>query len=268
MRDQAYELRRLKADYDRMLAKIKSEKPNEFLANIQRPSPFSACILVYPDKLQGFYPSITEWLPKISQSPQELYLWDQGSLVSKYIAEGSERNDLPFPILEKQDDLLDLPGKSDVEKLAFLRNINKNLDKHQEIWITIKSSEIQNYRYMIDSADSLCLMVPDHHESAIKCYEIIKQLYGMNCCLPIHLLEFSLNSTTSSSLTSIKIKNVAKQFLGIDLTPIGVVLSNNKYIPSINEGGEGVKISTASACGDFMYSFSKNIVYPMSGINQ
>lgn len=265
MRDQAESLRELKANYDRELAKNRLESPQDFLAKIKRPSPFTACVMIYQNDLhQAKYGDIYKWLPKICKSPDSVYLWDQANIMST-MGEAASKS---FPVMEKQPALQDLPTKSDAEKFSFIRNISDTLDKHNEIWITINSNELSNYSYLLKAADSICVMIPEHSEATVKSYELIKKLYSLGIETKIKLLEFSLKVFSAEASISNKIKSVAKQFLGIDLLPIGVVLSNSKYIPQINEGGsEVINTSADLVCGDFMYFFSESIVYPTSGTN-
>lgn len=110
-------------------------------------------------------------------------------------------------------------------------------------------------------------MLPDCQDSVIKIYEIIKNLHGLSDSpSKITLTEFSSNIASTEGNHSIRIKNVAKQFLGIDLCIEGVVLSNGEYIPKINEGNlkDEINQNDLNHC-DFMYSFSQSLLYQVSG---
>ena len=157
--------------------------------------------------------------------------------------------------------MLDLTGKTDYERFEFLKNISNTLDKHSEVWITIKASEISYYKYLLESANTLCIMLPDNEEAIIKGYEVVKKIQSLNLSSSVSLLEFSSEAFYKQAFKSMKIKNVAKQFLGIDLYLAGVVLSNCKYISQINEGNQvGMKSIISSDNNDFMYTFCENIV--------
>ena len=81
-------------------------------------------------------------------------------------------------------------------------------------------------------------------------------------------MEFSSKPFLSEDFLCNRIKNVAKKFLGIDLYYAGVVLSNGRYIPPINEENQkSIKNQTGASCSDFMYSFSENIVNLTLGTN-
>lgn len=268
MRDQATSLRELRAEYDRLIARPKSETPESFLAKIKRPSPLSAVILIYPDDLQTAFPDIATWLPKVSLKSDNLYLWDQAGLIKSKALTDLDTNQLPFPVLPKQIELLNLQTRTDSARYEFLRNIANTFNNHQEVWITIKASELIYYKYMISAANALCIMLPDNQEAIIKGYEIVKSINSFSTGAEIKLLEFSPKSFYTEANATTRIKNVAKQFLGIDLIPLGVVLSNGRYFPPINEGGlRDLKNPTDLTCGDFMYSFSENIVYSTLGMN-
>lgn len=268
MRDQATALRELRAEYDRLVARPKSETPESFLAKIKRPSPLAAVILIYPDDLQTTYTDIATWLPQLSMNSDNLYLWDQAGLIKNKQLTALDTAQLPFPVLPKQIELLNIQTRTDSARYDFLRNIASTFNNHQEVWITIKASELPYYKYMINAANALCIMLPDNQEAIIKGYEIVKSINSFSTSAEIKLLEFSSKPFTVEPNATIRIKNVAKQFLGIDLIPLGVVLSNGRYFPPINEGGlRDLKNPTDLTCGDFMYSFSENIVYSTLGMN-
>ena len=157
--------------------------------------------------------------------------------------------------------MLDLNGKTDNERFEFLKNISKTLNKHSEVWITIKASEISYYKYLLESTNTLCIMLPDKEEAIVKGYEVVKKIHTLNLTSSISLLEFSSKSFCNQPYKSLKIKNVAKQFLGIDLYLAGVVLSNNKYFSMINEGNQvGMKSIINKENNDFICTFCENIV--------
>ncbi len=261
MRDQATSLRELRANFDKIVTKQKTETTQDFLEKIRRVSPLSAYVLLYPDSLHGSFSDIGEWLPALSQNRNQLYLWDQADLIQKKILTTKEKESLPFPVLEKQLALLDLTGKTDSERFEFLKNISNTLDKHSEVWITLKASEISYYLYLLNAANKLYIMLPDNQEAIIKGYEIVKNIYNLKISSKIGILEFSSKAFLTEANTTTRIKNVAKQFLGIDLSNVGVVLSSNRYIPPINEGEFcGNKTIIDSSNSDFMYAFSENIV--------
>lgn len=261
MRDQATSLRELRANFDKIVTKQKAESTQDFLGKIKRESPLSAHILIFPDTLQATFPDIEGWLPQVSKNANNIYLWDQANLIQKKVLTKKEQNELPFPVMPKQVEMLDMTGKTDSECFSFLKNISQVLDKQKEVWITINSRDLTYYPYLLKAANSLYIMLPEHNDSIIKGYEIVKNIFGLNLNAPIFLLEFSLKPFITESKTTNRIKNVAKQFLGIDLSNAGVVLSTNRYIPHINEGEfSEPKTTDDSSNSDFMYAFSENIV--------
>lgn len=261
MRDQASSLRELRANYDKIIARTKAETPSDFLAKIKRVSPMVAYVLIFPDSLIAKYPDIDVWLSAISNSPNKLYLWDQAGLINNKILTDKSQEQLSFPVLQKQITLLDITYRTDAERLEFLKNISNTLDKHNEVWVTLKSSELSYYTYLLNSANMLCIMLPNIEEATIKGYEIVKTIHNLKISAKISLLEFSSKPFFTRPYTSSKIKNVAKQFLGIDLFNVGVVLSNNKFIPSVNEGGlNGIQLDSFESESDFIYTFSEHIV--------
>ncbi len=261
MRDQASSLRELKANYEKIVTKTKVETPFDFLNKIKSVSTINAYILVYPDNLQFSYPNIEEWLPKLASNPQKLIIWDQADLIQKKIISNKNIDSLPFPIMPKQYEMIDLINKRNSEICDFFRNFSNSLDKNKEIWVTIKSSELSYYTYLLNAAKTLFIMLPSCKDSIIKVYEIVKNIYNLKLTSSIELLEFSSNSSLVENFIATRIKNVAKDFLGIDLSIAGVVLSNNKYIPPINEGDrKNIKSLFDSSNGDFMYNFFENIV--------
>ena len=267
MKDQASSLRELKANYDRIVAKPKVETSYDFLAKIKRTIPLMAYILIYPDSLKRVYPEIDNWLPQITNA-QHTYLWDQANIVSNKLVTSKSSDLLSFPVLPKQMAMLDLINKTDSERFDFLRNLSNSFDNQSEVWISIKASEISYYTYLFNASNSLYIMLPDTEESIIKGYEIVKTINSSKITTPINILEFCSTTFYDEAFTTNRIKNVAKKFLGIDLYYAGVVLSNSRYIPPVNEGKQkDLKCTTGSTCSDFMYSFSKNIVNLTLGTN-
>ena len=267
MRDQAASLRELKANYERMVSKPKAETSYDFLSKIKRNTPLFAYILIYPDSLNAKFPEIDNWLSKLTNA-QHTYLWDQANLINNKVLTSKSKDLLSFPVLPKQMAMLDIISKTDSERIDFLKNLSNNLDKQSEVWITIKASEISYYTYLFNASNRLYIMLPDYEDTVLKGYEIVKTLYGLKIPTPINLLEFSSNSFFEEAFTSNRIKNVAKKFLGIDLYYAGVVLSNGRYIPPINEENQkSIKNQTGASCSDFMYSFSENIVNLTLGTN-
>ena len=261
MRDQATSLRELRANFDKIVTKQKAESTQDFLGKIRRISPLSAHILIYPDSIDADYPEIQNWLSQITENQSNIYLWDQADLIKKNILTKMKPDELPFPVLPKQLELLDMTGKTDSECFGFLKNISQALDKQREVWITVNSSDIPYYSYLLKAANSLYIMLPTHNDSIIKGYEIVKNLFSLKINSSIKILEFSSKPFLTDSNATTRIKNVAKQFLGIDLTNAGVLLSTNRYIPPVNEGElRELKSADDSSKSDFMYAFSENIV--------
>lgn len=152
------------------------------------------------------------------------------------------------------------------ERIRFLRQLNHNLKNYSEVWISIVDTELKTAFAHINAVDKICLMVPDHPEAAIKCYEIVKVLRNNGYFSQIELLEFaSKNSDTSQKHTN-KIKKVAKDFLGLDLIGLGMVLSSNT---EENEKSIFHFLSEAQRTkkqrNDFLFVFNENVVYQIPG---
>ena len=135
MRDQATSLRELRANFDKIVTKQKAESTQDFLGKIRRISPLSAHILIYPNSIEAYYPEIQDWLPQISENQTNIYLWDQADLIKKNILTQKNQEELPFPILPKQIELLDMTGKTDSECFGFLKNMwHVHIEKPTKQW--------------------------------------------------------------------------------------------------------------------------------------
>jgi len=277
MNDQASSLRRLKAIVDQTRAA--EDNPEEFLSEIVRPSPFASIALIWPDLPSVDFPPVTSWISAMMQFSPRGCFWDQAEIIPssslpktqiklKYpVPVRIESGLTPLTILPHQPDFLDLSAKPVHSRVEFLRHLNRSLKSHSEVWISIRASELAKSSPILHSTDAVCIMVPPHNDSVIKCYETVKSVHLSGYFSPIGLLDFTATNSASGESSSKKIKIVAKQFLALDLVTSGMVLSNCTYIPPESESGlRGRIASTDESSRDFLYCLSESLIYLIPGI--
>ena len=279
MNDQASSLRRLKQLADQSQGLSAPETPESFLAGIARPSPFSSVALIIPDMPDVQYPPISSWISGIMQFSPRACFWDQAGTIKKdSIPQTQIRLKYPVPvrinsgltpltILPRQTDFEDLPHKPAEERIAFLRHAIRSLKSSSEIWISIKASELEVCSSLLHATDAVCIMVPAHPDSILRCYETVKGIHLSGYFSPIGLLDFIGPKSAPEESSSSRIKTVAKQFLALDLVTAGMVLSNCTYLPPENEPSLRDRIQAIeNNSRDFLYCFSENLVYTLPGM--
>lgn len=256
---------------------MNQETPEDFLDSVPRTNKCSATALIFPQEYRSCFPEITSWITAI-MGKDKACLWDQAGLVNEAMLPKTHttlRYQTPkivkthsetITVLPKQNDLAAIIKGPQQERIRFLRQLNHNLKNYSEVWISIVDTELKTAFAHINAVDKICLMVPDHPEAAIKCYEIVKVLRNNGYFSQIELLEFaSKNSDTSQKHTN-KIKKVAKDFLGLDLIGLGMVLSSNT---EENEKSIFHFLSEAQRTkkqrNDFLFVFNENVVYQIPG---
>ena len=277
MNDQAASLRKLKQLVDK--TKISNENPEEFLQEIIRPTPFTSIALIWPDQLFSSFPDITNWISSLMQLSPRAHYWDQAGMIdSKSLPKTQVRLKYPTPVrlesqmtpltvIPHQPTLIELFKKSDGIKIDFLRHIIRSLKPASEMWVSLKASELKKYHSLLHSTDAVCIMVPDNPDSILQCYEIVKSIHLSGYFSPVGLLDFKCETPSESELHSIRIKNVAKQFLALDLVPSGVVLSNSRIVePDSSISFRSRLQSVDSICKDFLFCLCENIIYPIPGL--
>lgn len=278
MGDQATSLRKLKQMMDQSLAPAQTN-PEQFLAEIVRPSPFSSVALIVPDMPDADFPPVSSWISGIMQYSPRACFWDQAELMPKSsipqtqiklrypVPVRLESGLTPLTILPYQPDFVDLAGKPVHERIDFLRHLTRSLKNSSEMWVSIKASELARNSAILHSTDAVCIMVPNHPDSIFKCYETVKSVHLSGYFSPIGLLDFAPAKSALEENSSKKIKIVAKQFLALDLVTSGMVLSNCTYIPPEKEAGLRGRISAVEeGSRDFLYCLSESLIYLIPGI--
>lgn len=280
MNDQASSLRKLKQLVDQSQSPVGVESGEAFLSQIVRPSPFSTIALILPDMPDSNIPPITSWISGITQYSPRACFWDQAGMIDKEsIPQTQIRLRYPVPvrinagltpltILPQQIDFDAMSKKSEEERINFLRHIIRSLKSSSEVWISIKANELKTYSPILHATDAVCIMVPQHPDAIIRCYETVKSIHLSGYFSPIGLLDFSGAKSAPQENSSNRIKIVAKQFLALDLVTAGMVLSNCTYLPPENETGLRGRISAIeTGSRDFLYCLSEGLVYQLPGMN-
>ncbi|MDD3000607.1 MAG: hypothetical protein PHF29_02520 [Candidatus Riflebacteria bacterium] len=253
------------------------ESPEEFLGSVPRTNKYSATALVFPQEFRGCFPEITSWITEIMGNNKSC-LWDQAGLVNEALLPKTHttlRYQTPkviktdtetITVLPKQNDFAAIIKGPQQERIRFLRQLNHNLKNYSEVWISIEDTELKTAFALMNAVNKICLMVPDHPDAAIKCYELVKVLRNNGHFSQIELLEFTSENGYTSIKHSNKIKKVAKDFLGLDLIGLGVVLSSNaegngKSIIHFSSEAQKTKMQ----CIDFLFVLNENVVYQIPG---
>lgn len=278
MNDQASSLRRLKQRIDQT-SPIKIMDPETFLSQIPRPCPFVSIALIFPDNLATNLPDIMGWIAGLMQYSPRACFWDQAGLISperipktqiklKYPTPVRVESGLtPLTILPKVENFQEICKDNESKRIDYLQHINRSLKGSSEVWISIKASELAKYYSIVHSTDAVCIMVPQHPEAIIRCYESVKATHLSGYFSPLGLLDFAPIRPASEELLSNRIKIVAKQFLALDLVHAGMVLSNCTYIPPDSEPNLRSRLlSVDDGSKDFLYCLSESLVYQIPGM--
>ena len=278
MNDQAASLRKLKQMVDQSSSPTQ-EGGESFLSQIMRPSPFSATALVIPDIPGVQFPPVTSWISGIMQHSPRACFWDQAGMIEKNsipktqirlrypVPVRIESGLTPLTILPQQEEFLDMPQKTESEKIHFLQHLTRSLKNSSEVWISIGAKELMANSAILHATDAVCVMVPPHPDAILRCYEVVKNIHLSGYFSPVGLLDFSPTNHAPGENLSVRIKNVAKQFLALDLVAAGMVLSNCTYIPPENEAGLRGRISSIeTGSRDFLYCLSENLIYLLPGM--
>lgn len=278
MVDQASSLRKLKSLVDQA-GNVHHLDAEGFLSSIPRPSPFISIALIYPDSLFGDFPPILEWIAGLMQfSPRACY-WDQASLIPegriprtqiklKYATPVRiEQGLTPLGILPRIEDFKDICRSEEHVRVGFLQHLSRSLKPASEVWISIKASELTSYNSIVHATDAACIIVPQHPDSIIRCYETVKSIHLSGYFSPVGLLDICPVKPSIEERLSLRIKNVAKQFLALDLVHAGMVLSNCTYIPpEIQPGLRSRLLAVDSGSRDFLYCLSESLIYQLPGM--
>lgn len=277
MEDQAASLRKLREEIDQRHALEKVDR-ELFLSELPRPSSFVAVALIMPDIPEVSISPVTNWISAIMQHSSRACFWDQSHhLPETFFSKPQTSLKYPVPvkiesdtasltILPHQQDFIGLHQKPENARVDFMRHLMRSLKDTSELWISINAADIKKSFSIMQATDAVCIMVPQHQNSLLKCYEIVKEIHLSGYFSPIGLLDFSSERLPQIEYSSSKIKNVAKQFLAIDLVTSGVVLSNCEYIPPEDETNLRSRIDAVEEISrDFLYCLSEGLLYLIPG---
>lgn len=278
MVDQASSLRKLKqmVDQAEVVHHIDAEG---FLNQIPRPSPFTSIALIYPDNLSPNLPPVLDWIAGMMQySPRACY-WDQAALIPpgkiprtqirlKHVTPVRIESGLtPLTILPPIENFVDICQSEEYQRIGFLQHLTRSLKNSSEVWISIKASELTRYNSILHSTDAVCIMIPQHPEAILRCYETVKSVHLSGYFSPVGLLDFAPIKPASDERLSKRIKIVAKQFLALDLVPAGMVLSNCTFIPPETQPSLRSRLlAVEDGSRDFLYCLSESLIYQLPGM--
>lgn len=277
MNDQAASLRKLKQMVDK--AQPQKESIEDFLKSIVRPSPFCSVAIVVPDAIIRNINNVKNWMSSVMDSSPRACFWDQAQLIDldevsnipfsgKYPTTVKiESAFAPLNILPFQKEHDEIAKMNTVNKISYLRHLIRNLQQFTEVWISIKASQLLKYYPVLHATDSLCLIVPNHLDSILGCYETVKSIHLSGYFSPLGLLDYSDSEHISPERSSGRIKTVAKQFLALDLVDAGVVLSNDRWFPPESQNSLRARLSAIERDSrDFLYFMSESILYQIPGL--
>ena len=280
MNDQATSLRRLKKIVDQSETAVKKPIDGEtFLNTIVRPCPFTCTALVLPDNLIQGIPPVIDWIIALMEhSPRACY-WDQAGFIAKERLPKTqiqlsyptplriEQGLTPLNIMPRVETFTEICKGSETKRINFLQHLARVLKPFSEVWISIKASELSKYYPLLHSTDAVCVTVPFHKDSLLSVYETVKSIHLTGYFSPIGLLDMSPTNTAPQERISPRIKNVAKQFLALDLVPAGMILSNSTYIPPENKANLRTRIQAVEPLSkDFIYCLSESLIYQLPGL--
>jgi hypothetical protein len=280
MNDQATTLRRLKKIVDQSETAVKKPIDGEtFLNTIVRPCPFTCMALVLPDKIIKGIPPVIDWIISIMEHSPRACFWDQAGLIEKERLPKTqiqlryptpvriEQGLTPLNIMPQIDSFVEICKGSESRRINLLQHLSRVLKPFAEVWISIKASELARYYPLLHATDAVCVAVPFHNDSLLSVYEAVKSIHLSGYFSPIGLLDMSPTDSALNEPISPRIKNVAKQFLALDLVPAGMVLSNSTYIPEENKANLRTRIKAVEPSSrDFLYCLSESLIYQIPGL--
>lgn len=278
MKDQAASLRKLKQMVDNE-SKVQFIDSETFLAQVPRPSPFVTIALIIPDNLDIRLPPTPEWLSGLMQFSPRACFWDQASIIpSSRVPKTQIRLKYPTPvrmesgltplaILPRIANFHEILRFRESERISFLQHLTRCLKNSSEVWISIKSSELNLFNSILHATDAACVLIPQENDSILNCYETVKNVHLSGYFSPIGLLDIGARKIALEHRLSHRIKIVAKQFLALDLVHAGMVLSNCKYLPADLQPNLRMRISsTEESSRDFLYCLSESLIYQLPGM--
>lgn len=272
MPDQAASLRELK----RFIDTVSPEQlpgPDEFLASLPAPTKFAAIAVVIPDSTGTSMPTLQKWLPGLISSRRPPTVWDQAATLSATTTlpdcpdmvpqmAHTDSSAGPLMVLPRQISPIMLQSRPVPDRIRFLRQVQKLFASTTEIWITIPMTDFHAHLPLLHATDAALILVPRHSEAVLKSYEAVKSVHLSGYFSPISLAEAPVDDEVISDPVIERIRAVAKQFLSLDLPPLGVVLSGiTQGSPTKSEGVATEKPQVVFTY-DFLRAFAERVLYP------
>jgi hypothetical protein len=258
--------------------KTTDEDVETFLSAIPQLADFQVkgCIIV--EGYEGLIPSNLAWA-KLIAPKGELCIWDQASIIDKglypkthsnlkfQVPQKIEVNKKPYNIIPKQENFMDITKASNTIKMQFLKQFVHNLKSYNELLILLNSKNLLDYASLLSSIRSMYLFVPNTDEGTLKAYEAIKTLRNAGYLSNFFLIETTSTSGLEQKSGATKIKNVAKNHLGLDLEGKIMVLSSidKKSSEGLFVTSESFKPESSDERCDFLQILSENLLYSIPG---
>jgi len=272
MPDQASSLRELK----RFIDHVSPEQlpgPEAFLTSLPSPTAFPAIALIVPDRVGSAIPPLQKWLPKLLPQRRPPTLWDQAATLSAttLLPDASDRTPLMVKIDSASGPLMALPRqiaparlqmRPIQDRIRFLRQVQRLFAGSSEVWITIPMKDFRSHLSLVHATDAAIVLVPHAQDAVLRCYEAVKAVHLSGYFSPISLAEMPDGNGLNPDKPAERIRLVAKQFLSLDLPPLGMVLSG--IIPSspTNPNGQNHQKPSIVPMYDFLHAFAERILFP------
>ncbi|HNW36508.1 MAG TPA: hypothetical protein PKM25_16340 [Candidatus Ozemobacteraceae bacterium] len=272
MSDQASSLRELK----RFIDHVSPEQlpgPEAFLASLPSPTAFATIALIVPDRVGTAIPPLQKWLPPLLPQRRRPTLWDQAGTLSVTTAlpDTSDKTPLmlkidsaigPLMTLPKQISPTKLQTRPTPDQIRFLRQVQRLFAGSSEVWITIPMKDFRSHLPLIHATDAAIVLVPHAHDAVLRSYEAVKAVHLSGYFSPISLAEMPSGNDLSADQPIERIRLVAKQFLSLDLPPLGMVLSGITPSSPTNPNGQTPQKPSVVPMYDFLHAFAERILFP------
>ncbi|HOY67072.1 MAG TPA: hypothetical protein PLP29_09295 [Candidatus Ozemobacteraceae bacterium] len=273
MPDQAASLRELKRFID-TVAPEPLPGPEAFLAALPTPTPFFTVAVVVPDNIAPSILPLQKWIRVIPGRGRRLpTVWDQGGTLSASIVLPDAGAGVPqvvrvespvgaVTVLPRQIQPTTLQRRPIPDRIRFLRHLQKLFGHTEELWISIPMTEFRSHLPLLHATDAAAVLVPQHPDAVLRCYEAVKAVHLSGYFSPICLAEVPDEQAPEADRPADRIRLVAKRFLSLDLAPPGMVLSGvTSRFPHNREGHPAPTPGIVHAY-DFLRVVSDRILYP------
>lgn len=273
MPDQAASLRELKRFID-TVAPEPLPGPDAFLAALPSPCPFYTVAVVVPDNISPSILPLQKWIRVFSsRGPRIPTIWDQGGTLSATVQlpdtpPGTPqvvRVESPFgpvTVLPRQATPTTIQRRPIPDRIRFLRHLQKLFGRIGELLVSIPMTEFRSHLPLLHATDAVAVLVPQHPDAVLRCYEAVKAVHLSGYFSPICLAEVPDEQAPGADRPAERIRLVAKQFLSLDLAPPGMVLSGvTSHFPHGREGHPAPTPGIVHAY-DFLRVVSDRILYP------